>query len=33
MLNSKQHIQIYYIYLCNNALKLKKNEEVGIIKC
>ena len=32
MLNSKQHTQIY-IYSCDNTLKFKKNEEVGIIKC
>ena len=31
MLNSK-HVQIY-IYLCDNTLKFKKNEEVGVIKC
>jgi len=31
ILNSKQHIQIY-IYLCDNMLKFKKNEEVGVIE-
>ena len=30
MLNGKQHIQIY---LCDNTLKFKKNEKVGVIKC
>ena len=31
MLNSKQHIQIY-LYSCDNILKFKKNEEIGVIK-
>ena len=28
--NNKQHIQIY-LYSCDNTLKFKKNEEVGVI--